>query len=97
MFTDGIATIGDLGVNIQTLETRRDEELGGRLTELEENLKEKEKEHLKADSTLKAVKDNKKQEEKKIAQITKGMNTVSCAASISSLFYFYRVQWGSEL
>ena len=80
MFTDGIATIGDLGVNIETLETRRDEELGGRLTELEENLKEKEKEHLKADSTLKAVKDNKKQEEKKIAQITKGMNTVSFAA-----------------
>ena len=69
-----------MGVNIETLETRRDEELGGRLTELEENLKEKETEHLKADSTLKAVKDNKKQEEKKIAQITKGMNTVSFAA-----------------
>ena len=85
MFTDGIATIGDLGVNIQTLETRRDEELGGRLTELEENLKEKEKEHLKADSTLKAVKDNKKQEEKKIAQITKGMNTVSFCFNIVAI------------
>jgi len=46
------------------------------LTELEESLKEKEKENMKAESNLKAVKDNKKQEEKKMTQIQKGMNTV---------------------
>ena len=31
---------------------------------------------MKAESNLKAVKDNKKQEEKKMTQIQKGMNTV---------------------
>lgn len=46
------------------------------MTELEESLKEKEKENMKAESNLKAVKDNKKQEEKKMTQIQKGMNTV---------------------
>ena len=77
MFSAGEATIEELGVNIKALEKQRDEELGGRLTELEESLKGKEKENLKADSTLKAFKDNKKQEEKKMTQIQKGMTTVS--------------------
>ena len=76
MFSDGEGFIEELGENIKTLEKQRDEELGGRLTELECNLKEKEKDNLKAETNLKTVKDNKKQEEKKMTQIQKGMNTV---------------------
>ncbi len=86
MLTDGEATIEEYGVNIKRLEKQRDEELGGRLTELEETLKEKEKENMKAESNLKAVKDNKKQEEKKMTQIQKGMNTVR-SVSISTFVH----------
>ena len=76
MLLDGEGFIGELGENIKKLEKQRDEELGGRLTELEGGLKEKEKENLKAETNLKTVKDIKKQEEKKITQIQRGMNTV---------------------
>ena len=50
---------------------KRSEELGGKLEQLEEELKENEKKNMIAESSLKNVKDSKKQEEKKKVQIEK--------------------------
>ena len=62
--------------NIARLEKQRDEELGGRLTELEDNLKDTEKANIKSESQLKGEKDNKKQDEKRITQLEKEMAMV---------------------
>ena len=51
------------------------QELGGRLRELEDLAKERDKEALKLESNIKANNDAKKQEEKKRNQIVKGMNS----------------------
>ena len=74
---DGDTLIDQLKVKIVHLEKQRDEELGGRLNELEDELKDSEKSNLKAETNLKAEKDLKKQNEKKVTQIQKGMSTVS--------------------
>ena len=68
--------IEEFRANITRLEQQRDEELGGRLTELEDGLKDAEKANIKSESQLKGEKDNKKQDEKKIAQLEKEMATV---------------------
>merc|ERR1712018_884226 len=58
-----------MGTNqIAELQRTRDEELGGKLQELELALKEREKETMKAESALKANNDSKK-------QITRSINT----------------------
>ena len=64
-----------IGEQLAELQRARDEELGGRLKELEDEAKEKDKQALKLDSNIKANNDARKQEEKKRAQIVKGMNT----------------------
>ena len=74
---DSDTLIDQLKVKIVHLEKQRDEELGGRLNELEDELKDSEKSNLKAETNLKAEKDLKKQNEKKVTQIQKGMSTVS--------------------
>lgn len=73
--TDGENQIVEIVENVKRLEKQRDEELGGRLTELEAVLKAKEQENIKTENSLKSVKDSKKQEERKLAQINRGMNT----------------------
>ena len=60
---------------IEDLQKQRDEELGGKLSELEAALKEREKETMKAESAMKANTDTKKQEEKKRQQIIRGINS----------------------
>ena len=76
MFPAGVTHIEEFRANIARLEQQRDEELGGRLTELEDGLKDAEKANIKSESQLKGEKDNKKQDEKKIAQLEKEMVTV---------------------
>ena len=53
------------------MQRQRDQEQGGKLEQLEKELKEKEKDTIKVESSLKSVKDSKKQEEKKKQQIIK--------------------------
>ena len=53
------------------MQKQRDQEQGGKLEQLEKELKEKEKDTIKVESNLKSVKDSKKQEEKKKQQIIK--------------------------
>lgn len=67
--------IQEMGNQIAELQRTRDEELGGKLQELELALKEREKETMKAESTYKSNTDSKKQEEKKKQQITRSINT----------------------
>jgi hypothetical protein len=74
---DGETSIEEIRANIVRLEKQRDDELGGRLTELENELSVREKEHMKAQTALEAAKDNKKQEEKKRGQTQRGLNSVS--------------------
>ena len=68
--------------HIENLQRIRDEELGGRLEELETELSGKEKAAVTVESALKASKDNVKQEEKKRAQINRGI------ASVRNYCYF---------
>lgn len=68
-----------IGQRIEELQRQRDEELKGRFAELEKELGEHEKTAMKTENALKTVKDNKKQEDKKKATITKGMNSVSAS------------------
>ena len=56
---------------IEELQRQRDQEQGGKLEQLEKELKDKEKDTIKVESNLKNVKDSKKQEEKKRQQINK--------------------------
>jgi structural maintenance of chromosome 2 len=74
---DGEEQVKAIQAHVRELQRQRDEELGGRLEELESRLSAKEKSAAKAETALKTSKDNKKQEEKKRVQIEKGMNTVS--------------------
>jgi len=67
--------IAEMTNQITELQKRRDEELGGKLNELEAALKERDKDTMKAESSLKANNDTKKQEEKKRQQIVRGINT----------------------
>merc|ERR1711997_248020 len=60
---------------MEDLQKLRDEELGGKLSDLEAALKEREKETMKAESAMKANTDTKKQEEKKRQQIIRGINS----------------------
>ena len=60
---------------IAELQRTRDEELGGKLQELELALKEREKETVKAELALKGNNDSKKQEEKKKQQIARSINS----------------------
>merc|ERR1712226_766818 len=62
----GKKQIADMTNQIAELQKKRDEELGGKLTELEAALKERDKDTMKAESASKANNDaKKKQEEKK--------------------------------
>ena len=72
---NSIQKIAEMTSQIAELQRTRDEELGGKLQELEFALKEREKETMKAESALKANNDSKKQEEKKKQQITRSINT----------------------
>ena len=72
---NSIKKIAEMTNQIAELQRTRDEELGGKLQELELALKEREKETMKADSALKSNNDSKKQEEKKKQQITRSINT----------------------
>ena len=56
------------------LQRKRDEELGGKLQELEVESKARDTETMKAESAQKANNDAKKQEEKKRQQIIRGIN-----------------------
>ena len=71
----GKKQIADMTNQIAELQKKRDEELGGKLTELEAALKERDKDTMKAESASKANNDAKKQEEKKRQQIVRGINT----------------------
>lgn len=73
---DGEQEIQRIQSRIEELQRRRSEELGCKLEQMEEDLASKEKNAVKTDSSLKAVKDNMKQEEKKKNQIHKGMTSV---------------------
>ncbi len=73
----GKEEIVDHSQKIEELQRQRDEEQGGHLEKLDAELKEKEKDAMKADTNLKSVKDSVKQEEKKKQQIIRGRNTVS--------------------
>ena len=72
---NSINKIAEMTNQIAELQRTRDEELGGKLQELELALKEREKETMKAESALKANNDSKKQEEKKKQQIARSINT----------------------
>lgn len=72
---NSIQKIAEMTSQIAELQRTRDEELGGKLQELELALKEREKETMKAESALKANNDSKKQEEKKKQQIARSINT----------------------
>ena len=72
---NSIQKVAEMASQIAELQRTRDEELGGKLQELELALKEREKETMKAESALKANNDSKKQEEKKKQQITRSINT----------------------
>merc|ERR1712223_268695 len=67
--------IAEMRRKIEDLQKRRDDELGGKLSDLEAALKEREKETMKAESAMKANTDTKKQEEKKRQQIIRGINS----------------------
>ena len=62
---DGEALIAEMKTQVNDLQITRDEQLGGKLTELESESKERDKETMKAESALRANNDAKKQEEKK--------------------------------
>jgi len=72
---EGEKQIESITTRIEELQRQRDQEQGGKLEQLEKELKEKEKDTIKVESNLKNVKDSKKQEEKKKQQIIKGKNT----------------------
>ena len=67
----GEKQIESITTRIEELQRQRDQEQGGKLEQLEKELKEKEKDTIKVESNLKNVKDSKKQEEKKKQQIIK--------------------------
>lgn len=58
------------------LQTQRNVELGGKLEELESELKGKETNAVQIEASLKSIKDNVRQEEKKKKNIEKGMASV---------------------
>ena len=70
-----IQKIAEMTNQIAELQRTRDEELGGKLQELELALKEREKETVKAELALKGNNDSKKQEEKKKQQIARSINS----------------------
>ena len=70
----GLKEIEELESAIKELERARDTEMGGELEQRETFLKEKEKEEAKVSSTLKTLKDNIKQEERKKKGIEKVIN-----------------------
>merc|ERR1712080_803725 len=61
---EGEKQIESISERIEELQRQRDQEQGEKLEQLEKELKEKEKDTIKVESTLKSVKDSKKQEEK---------------------------------
>ena len=71
----GEKQIEEITRQIEELQKQRDQEQGGKLEQLESELKAKEKETIKAESSMKGIKDSKKQEEKKKQQIIKGRGT----------------------
>ncbi|CAB4067167.1 SMC2 [Lepeophtheirus salmonis] len=71
----GLEEIKKIAERIITLEKERDEELGGKLEELEEALKNKSNNCMKLEASLKSLLDNKKLEAKKCQQIQRGMDT----------------------
>ncbi len=80
----GEEEVKQIQTRIECLQQLRDGELGGRLEELETDLARREKASVTTGTDIKAVKDNAKQEERKKAQIIKGMNSVS--------FFKYKVR-----
>jgi len=72
---ENVKQLENISERIEELQRQRDQEQGGKLEQLEKELKEKEKDTIKVESSLKSVKDSKKQEEKKKQQIIKGKNT----------------------
>ena len=81
-FILGEKQIESISERIEELQKQRDQEQGGKLEQLEKELKEKEKDTIKVESNLKSVKDSKKQEEKKKQQIIKVFLII-----ISNAFY----------
>ena len=63
--------IAEIDVAVKELERERDNEIGGKVSEKEESLREKEKFEAKVKSGIKTLKDNVKQEEKKQKQLEK--------------------------
>ncbi len=72
---EGENRVKEIQERLGELQRQRDEELGGSLGQAEKEHSEKEKEVVKSEAALKAVKDNKRQEEKKKKQIEKGRNS----------------------
>jgi len=72
---EAIEQMKAMEAKVQELQRARDEELGGKLKELEAEAKECEKATLKLDAEIKARSDGKKQEEKKRTQILMGINS----------------------
>lgn len=76
ILSDHQTEIKTIQSKIEALQQKRDEELGGRLVELEADLSGKEKNAVKLEASLKATRDELKQEERKKKQIEKGMTSV---------------------
>ncbi len=72
---DGEGEIKSIQARIEELQQKRDGELGGRLQELNEEASKKGSAVQSLENDIKVVKDNARQEEKKKAQIVKGMNS----------------------
>ncbi|QQP49642.1 Structural maintenance of chromosomes protein [Caligus rogercresseyi] len=73
--SNGVKEIANIKTRISELEKQRDEELSGKLEDLEDELKEKSNECMKLEASLKSLVDNKKLEVKKCQQIQRGINT----------------------
>jgi len=71
--TDGAIEVKELENQIIQLQQIRDNETGGKLKELEANLKEKEKAEVKVSASLKNLKETVKAEEKKRKQLEKSL------------------------
>merc|ERR1739842_77743 len=62
---EGEKQIESITTRIEELQRQRDQEQGGKLEQLEKEVKEKEKDTIKVESNLKNVKDSKKKKKKK--------------------------------
>uniref|UniRef100_A0A8C5PNJ7 Structural maintenance of chromosomes protein n=1 Tax=Leptobrachium leishanense TaxID=445787 RepID=A0A8C5PNJ7_9ANUR len=70
---ENVRKVKELGSEISELEKKRDQEVGGQLRVLEENLSEAQRADAKAQSTLDLKKQNMNSEEKKLKELVKSM------------------------